>query len=327
MSTARRQAAPDVDGFINLNKAVGMTSMDVLRRIKGITGQRHKVGHGGTMDPLAHGVLPICFGQATRLMDYVTEGTKRYRVEVLLGVTTTTYDAEGEVVKTAPIEQLAHLTQEVVERALLPFIGTVQQTPPMYSAVKIQGQRLYKLARAGIEVERKSRTVELHDITILEFLPPKLVLDVECGRGVYMRSLAHDLGEALGCGGYVTELTRTQVGAFSLADGVTLEDLERANATDPAGWRQYLHPVDWVLRGLKSMAVGRAAEQCMRNGQSISLGRLGPEAAYLERFRAYSADGRFLALVQFERSDNAWRPIKVFHGLIPSPHAPAAVHP
>lgn len=301
-----------------------MTSMDVLRRIKAITGQRHKVGHGGTMDPLAHGILPICFGQATRLMDYVIEGAKAYRMEVHFGVTTTTYDAEGEVVKTAPVD---HLTQEMVERALPAYIGAIQQTPPMYSAIKVHGQRLYKLARAGVEVERQARTVEIHDIRIREFLPPKLVLDVECGRGVYMRSLAHDLGEALGCGGYVTDLARVQVGAFHLDNSLTLEDLERANVSDPAGWQQYLHPLDWVLRPLKSISVGRAAEQCLRNGQSISLGRLAPEAAYLEQFRAYSADGRFLALVRFDRSDNAWRPNKVFHSSAASPHAPISAAP
>jgi tRNA pseudouridine55 synthase len=324
VSGADRQNPSDVDGFVNLNKAPGMTSMDVLRRIKGITGQRHKVGHGGTMDPLAHGVLPICFGQATRLMDYVIEGAKAYRMEVHLGVTTTTYDAEGEVVKTAPVD---HLTREMVEQALPAFIGTVQQTPPMYSAIKIKGQRLYKLARAGIEVERQARTVELHDIQIREFQSPKLVLDVECGRGVYMRSLAHDLGESLGCGGYVTDLVRVHAGGFHLDSAVTLEDLERANATQPAGWQQHLYPVDWVLRGLKSISVGRSAEQCLRNGQSISLGRLAPEAAYLERFRAYSTDGRFLALVRFEPSDQAWRPIKVFHSTAPSPHAPVSAQP
>lgn len=321
MTGADRQKPPAVDGFVNLNKSAGMTSMDVLRRIKGITGQRHKVGHGGTMDPLAHGVLPICFGQATRLMDYVIEGSKGYRMEVQFGVTTSTYDAEGEVVKTAPA---GHVTREMVECALSAFIGTVQQTPPMYSAIKIKGQRLYKLARAGIEVDRQARTVELHDIQIRDFQPPKVVLDVECGRGVYMRSLAHDLGESLGCGGYVTDLARIHAGGFHLDSAVTLEDLERANTSEPTGWQQYLYSVDWVLRGLKSISVGRSAEQCLRNGQSISLGRLGPEAAYLERFRAYSTDGRFLALVRFEPSDQVWRPIKVFHSSAPSPHAPVS---
>ena len=186
------KASSAVSGFLNFYKPTGITSMDALRRIKAITGQRQKVGHAGTMDPLAHGVLPICFGQGTRLMDYVVGGTKRYRMEIKLGESTATYDAEGEVVKSGEVE---HITLDMVEAALPPFIGTVEQTPPMYSAIKVNGQRLYKLARAGIEVERKARTVGIHAIHVKDFSLSKLVLEVECGPGVYMRSLAHDLFE------------------------------------------------------------------------------------------------------------------------------------
>ncbi|MBM3942736.1 MAG: tRNA pseudouridine(55) synthase TruB [SAR202 cluster bacterium] len=315
---------PVYAGFINLNKAVEMTSMDALRRIKRITGQRQKVGHGGTMDPLAHGVLPICFGQGTRLMDYVIEGSKIYRMEVTLGITTTTYDAEGEVVKTA---EASGVTREHVQDALKPFLGSIQQLPPMYSAIKVQGQRLYKLARAGVEVERQARTVEIYDVQILELAHPRLVLEVQCGRGAYMRSLAHDLGEALGCGGYVTDLARVQCGNFHLDDAVTLEQLEQAQAESPTGWLRYLHPLDWVLRGLNSITVGKAAEQCLRHGQSINLGRLAQEAGYLERFRVYNSEGLFLALVRFDRSNNSWQPLKVFSATAPSPLAPATVRP
>ncbi|MEK7814590.1 MAG: tRNA pseudouridine(55) synthase TruB, partial [Chloroflexota bacterium] len=156
MARPETNTRPVSNGFVNLDKPPGITSMDVVRRVKRITGQRQKVGHGGTMDPLARGVLPICFGQATRLMDYVVEGTKRYLMEIKLGVATTTYDAEGQVTQTSDV---SGLTQEQVEAALPCFLGVIQQTPPMYSAIKVEGQRLYKLARAGIEVERKARTV------------------------------------------------------------------------------------------------------------------------------------------------------------------------
>ncbi len=166
-------------GFLNFYKPVGITSMDALRRIKAITGQRQKVGHAGTMDPLAHGVLPICFGQATRLMEHVVGGTKRYRVEIRLGETTATFDAEGEVVKSG---DASAVTLEAIESALPQFIGVVKQTPPMYSAIKVNGQRLYKLARAGIEVDREARTVEIYDIAIVDFDVPRLVVNVECGR-------------------------------------------------------------------------------------------------------------------------------------------------
>jgi tRNA pseudouridine55 synthase len=308
MAKSKNNARPLVNGFLNLYKPSGMTSMDALRQVKRITGQRQKVGHGGTMDPLARGILPVCFGQATRLMDYVVQGTKRYVMEIRLGVTTTTYDAEGDVVKT---RDTIGLTQELVEETLQSFVGAIEQTPPMYSAIKVHGQRLYKLARAGIEVERQARPVEVYNIRVVRCSFPSLVLDVESGRGAYMRSLAHDLGETLGCGGHVADLERLACGAFRAETALTPEQLEQA-AADPAGWQRYLLPVDWVLRDLRSISVGRQAEQYLRHGQSVSLGQPPREAGYLEQFRAYSSDGRFLAVVRFDRAANAWRPAKVF---------------
>jgi len=245
-----------VNGYINLFKPSGITSMDALRQIKRMTGQRKKVGHGGTIDPLARGVLPVCFGQATRLMDHIVGGVKRYRVEITLGVTTTTYDAEGEVVKTGDPQRL---TESMVEESLRPWIGRVKQTPPMYSAIKIDGKRLYKLARAGIEVEREARSVDIHDIRIIEFKSPKLVLEVDCGGGTYIRSLAHDVGEALGCGGHVADLVRLLCGGFPAEESVTLEQLEAAgDGLD--GWQEHLYPVDRVLRDLKSITSWQPAK-------------------------------------------------------------------
>ena len=321
MTASDDRRPPPVHGYLNFYKPVNMTSMDAVRRIKRITGQRKKVGHAGTMDPLAHGVLPICFGQGTRLMDYIIQGVKRYQTEVELGVSTSTYDAEGEVTKRG---EVSHLTREQVSDALQSFIGLIEQRPPMYSAVKVQGQRLYKLARAGIEVERKPRSVEIHDITLVDFSLPKITLDVECGKGVYIRSLAHDLGEALGCGGYVSSLVRLSCGGFDSADSVTLEQLEEANEADQSGWHHYLHPIDRALGALGSITVPPPAEKRLLQGQPISIGRQMPAAGYLEQFRAYAADGRFLALVSFDRSNNSWQPVKVFHNLGPSPYAPAS---
>ena len=291
--------------------------MDALRRVKRITGQR-KVGHCGTMDPLAHGVLPVCFGQATRLMEYVVGSPKRYMMKVKLGVTTTTFDAEGEVVET---REVSGLTRESVESAVQSFTGRIDQIPPMYSAIKVQGQRLYKLARAGIEVERKARPVEIYQIRIVDFSAPDLSLDVECGRGAYMRTLAADLGQLLGCGAHVADLVRLSCGGFHSGESATLESLEEA-ATEAEGWKQSLHPIDWVLKDLKSISVGRQAESYLRHGQSISLGGPMIDAGYLEPFRAYSSEGHFLALVRFDRPGNAWRPVKVFHTDSVSPLAP-----
>lgn len=311
---------PAVNGFINLYKPVGITSMEALRRVKRITGQRKKVGHGGTMDPLACGVLPVCFGQATRLMDYVVGGAKRYLMDVKLGETTTTYDSEGEITATRSIDGI---TRADIEAALEPFIGVIDQVPPMYSAVKVDGQRLYKLARKGIEVEREARSVEIHGIRLTRLELPNLALDVECGRGVYMRTLAHDLGEALGCGGYAAALERRSCAGFSADNGVTLEQLE-ADAQEPGGWRRHLHPVDWVVRDMKTVTVGPAAEKFLRNGQSVSLGRPNLNAGYLEQFRAYNTAGQFLALVRFDRAGNLWKPLKVFTPGARSPLAPAS---
>ncbi len=307
-----------INGFINLYKPTGITSMDALRRVKRITGQRQKVGHGGTMDPLARGVLPVCFGQATRLMDYVVGGAKRYVMDVTLGAATTTYDTEGEVVSTG---DASIVTRQAVDEALQAFVGVIQQTPPMYSAVKVGGQRLYKLARAGVEVEREARDVEVHSVRVVELDLPKLTLDVECGRGFYMRSLAHDLGEVLGCGGHVADLARLSCGGFLADDAVTLEQLEE-DAKAEVGWQDHLMPVDWMLRHLKSITVGRHAEEFLKNGQTVNLGRPEPNAGYLEQFRAYNSEGCFLGVVRYERSANSWRPVKVFRLTSPSPLAP-----
>ena len=313
-----KNGPPPKNGFVNLYKPVGITSMEALRQVKRITGQRNKVGHGGTMDPLARGVLPVCFGQATRLMDFVVGGRKRYKMEVALGVSTTTYDAEGETVSTRSVEGL---TRELIEEAIAPFVGLIDQMPPLYSALKVQGQRMYKLARAGIEVERNPRPVEIYDIRVVEFAPPALILEVDCGKGAYMRSLAHDLGQALGCGGHVADLVRLSSGRFHAEDSITPDQLQEATA-QPGGWEQHLHPIDWVLKDLRSVSVGKQAESFFRNGQAVSLGPQYIDAAYLEPFRAYSAEGRFLALVRFDRAANTWHPVKVFHIDTPSPFAP-----
>ena len=315
----RASAVVLAHGYINLYKPPGISSMDAVRQVKRLAGRRQKVGHAGTMDPLARGVLPVCFGQATRLMEFLINGVKQYRLEITLGATTSTYDAEGEVTRTG--DPLG-LTQAMVEQALSQFVGVIQQTPPMYSAVKVQGQRLYKLARAGIEVERAARSVEIHQIRIDECSLPTLRVTVDCGRGVYMRSLAHDLGQVLGCGGYVTDLERVYCGGFHAAEAITPEQLEALCATDPEQWRARLYPLDWALRDLQAVTFGPRAEQLLSHGQTVALGRLEPEASYLEQFRAYSEDGRCLALVRFDRSAHAWQPVKVFQLDTPSPLAP-----
>ena len=316
---------PTVNGFLNLYKPLGITSMDALRQVKRITGIRRKVGHAGTMDPLARGVLPVCFGQATRLMEYVVDGTKRYRMVVRLGATTQTYDSEGEP---TPLRDPGYVTSAMVTEACEAFIGSIDQKPPMFSAVKVDGQRLYKLARAGLEVEREARPVEIFGIELLDFNLPEITLDVECGRGVYMRSLAHDLGQALGCGGYVTDLERQYCAGFNSVDGITPSDLESAVSQSAGGnaWLDYIHPIDHPLRGFRAVKLGEAAERMIANGQAVSAGRIPFQGGYLEHFRAYGPDGRFIALVRYDLQENLWQPVKVFQMDVPSPFAADAVN-
>ena len=255
-----------VNGFLGLNKASGMTSMDVVRVVKRLTGMRKRVGHGGTLDPLAEGVLPICFGQGTRLMEYLINKTKEYSMTIRLGVETDTYDAEGVVVEE---RDASGITKEDVEIAIRSFRGTFLQKPPMHSALKKNGQRLYTLARKGVEVELEPRQVEVYSLTVESFEDCFVTIRVECGRGMYMRSLAHDLGQALGCGAHASNLIREKAGPFVLEETVTIEQLEEAS--ECGRWQQLLKPMDLPVLHLKSIVVGSGAEKYLRNGQPGSL--------------------------------------------------------
>ncbi|HEX5691816.1 MAG TPA: tRNA pseudouridine(55) synthase TruB, partial [Roseiflexaceae bacterium] len=210
-------------GFLNIDKPAGPTSHDVVARVRRIARQK-RVGHAGTLDPAATGVLVVGLGQATRLIEYVQDATsKRYHSVVFLGATTTTDDAEGEIIARAP---LPALDSQAIEAALAAFRGTILQVPPMFSALHHEGRRLHELARAGQIVERAARPVTIEQLHLLDWSPPLLTLDVVCGKGTYIRSLARDVGEALGCGGYLQALRRTAVGTFTVADAVSLETLE-----------------------------------------------------------------------------------------------------
>ncbi len=306
-------------GFLNLYKPVGMTSMAALRRVKHATGQRRKVGHAGTLDPLAEGVLPICFGQATRLMEDVVSSRKRYRMTMRLGAISSTYDAEGEIeeVKASP-----RFTREAIAGALVGFVGRIEQVPPMFSAIKVDGQRLYDLARSGQEVARTPRPVSVYEIHIDEIRDSLLRLTVDCGRGTYLRSLAHDVGQTLGCGAYVTELRRLRCGRFKAEDGVGLEELERVAAT--ADWRVHLHPIDWALQDWPATRVTAEQEVAIKNGQPIRLIADAPECDRAARWRAYGPDGVFLALLEYQSEAGRWQPRRVFQGSETSPYAPPA---
>ena len=314
---AVRGNEPSAHGFLNLYKPAGITSMEALRRVKRVAGQRKKVGHAGTLDPLAEGVLPICFGQATRLMEQVVSGRKRYRMAMRLGATSTTYDAEGDITEGSA---RVKLTRSEVAAALVNFVGRIEQVPPMYSAIKVDGRRLYELARSGKEVARAPRLAQVYEIHIDEIGFSFLRLTVDCGRGTYLRSIAHDLGQTLGCGAYVTELCRTRCGQFHADHSVSLKTLD--DSAGESDWRVHLQPVDWALRDYPALRVSGDQAAAIKQGRVIctDIDTLSIEAS--EMRRAYNPDGVFLALLEFQVETGCWQPRRVFQATDPSPYAP-----
>ena len=303
-------------GFLNIDKPRGMTSTDVVRRVKRAARMRRGVGHGGTLDPIATGVLIIGVGKATRLMDRILDGSKEYVAEIELGASTDTYDADGEVVSE---RDASGVSRADVETALTAFLGEIEQVPPMYSALKRNGKRLYELARQGIEVERKPRRVVVNDISLDDWRPPVAVVRVECGSGFYVRSLAHDLGESLGCGGHMRALIRSRVGPFRLEDALMLDDaitrlseVVDGNADSGADANTPLIPPDFALGDLRAMTVHARDARTIRNGGALPPGAgLSPEMPD-ERARVYAPDGAFIAIARFDHALRQWRPEKVF---------------
>ncbi len=305
-----------LDGIIVIDKPEGATSMDMVRLVKRVSRVK-RVGHAGTLDPLATGVLPVCLGQATRLMEEMVEGVKVYRGVVTLGASTDTYDADGTVTEQGDV---SGVTPAQLEALLPAYVGEIQQLPPMYSALKHEGKRLYELARVGVEVERPPRDVVVYSLKLVDWAPPRVTLEAECGRGFYMRTLAHDIGEQLGCHGYLSALQRERAGAFRLSDSVRPDELEESAADED--WERYLLPPDSAVVDLPSVAVEPSAERLLRNGQAVVLRSAGAYASHAERRRAYGRDGRFIGIVRFNRAQGEWRPEKVFNTREASPLGP-----
>jgi len=296
------------DGILNLDKPRGPTSHDVVDRIRALTGTR-RVGHAGTLDPSATGVLLVCVGRATRVAEYLMAGQKTYRARVRLGISTNTYDAEGQVTAKAPVE----VDSTRVETALARFRGTITQVPPIYSALKHKGTPLYRLARQGLDMDQfspKARQVEVFRLELTAWEPPECTVEVTCSPGTYVRTLAHDLGQALGCGAHLAGLTRLASGKFRLENGITLEEL--AHAATEGHWRDLLHPIDAALTRFKALHLDVDAARRLCSGQAISLppGEIGMGKSGLAR--AYGPARTFLALVAYDPAAQVWRPRKVF---------------
>ena len=267
------------------------------------------MGHGGTLDPVASGVLPVCVGRATKLMEYLINGVKDYLTEVELGVETNTYDALGDVVGR---QDASSVSSSDIESALPRFRGAILQVPPMFSALKKDGRRLYDLARAGVAIEREPRKVEVHDLDLIDWSPPVATLRIRCGRGFYVRSLAHDIGRMMGCGGHMKALVRQGTGTFRLADSASLEEVEeRAKAGD---WADMLNPPDVIIRHLRAAIVDSRAAELIAQARAIPPGLRIPASRPDEECRVYTADGAFLAILSFDASQGRWQPRRVFAG-------------
>lgn len=299
-------------GILNIDKPLEKTSHDIVDRVRELTGIR-RVGHAGTLDPLATGVLLVCVGRsATRIAEFLMGGPKAYRTDARLGVTTDTFDGEGEVVAESPVE----VDRGDVEEALEQFRGSIEQIPPMYSAVKHEGKPLYRLARRGVEVDRSARQVEIMSLALVGWNPPECTLEMTCSAGTYVRVLVHDLGQALGCGAYVTGLTRLASGKFRLEDAVTLDRF--AQMAKKGRWSELLSPIDDALADqFPALILNGDAAWRLCSGQAIETGE--KEAKDGGLVRVYGPEGHFLALASYDDDAGVWRPRKVFVSPYPRP--------
>ena len=289
-----------ISGVLVVDKPVGLTSHDVVQIIRKGTNIR-RAGHTGTLDPRASGVLVILIGPAVRLSEYVSASDKRYQAVVRLGTRTDTYDADGRVISTSPV----NITEQQFEDALKQFIGTIEQVPPPYSAVKIKGRKAYEMAREGEEVDLSPRTIQVYNLELLEWAPPEAVIDVYCSSGTYVRSLAHDLGETLGCGAHLVGLRRTKSGRFTLRDAVPLRKMREhfENGT----WYQLLIPAAEALSDWPAVELTSDQMEAVRHGHRVpgssNQGKLA---------RGISEQGELVALLEFDDTTNEWQPKKVF---------------
>lgn len=316
-----------MNGIIIVNKEKGFTSHDVVAKLRGIL-RFKKIGHTGTLDPDATGVLPVCVGKATRVCDLLTDKDKTYVAVVKLGVTTDTQDMTGQLLASADVS----VTEDQLRVVLKEFTGEIDQIPPMYSAIKVNGKKLYELARQGKEIERKARRVTIHNLFLREtaLQNDEFTIEVTCSKGTYIRSLCHDIGQRLGCGAAMQSLVRTRVGEFCLAEARTLSEIERLVRKSPSNGEDLLMPVDSVFKKYARCDVSGKAMKFLQNGNLVASGlcRYTPPAAGEqsdsvpervltasdgETVRMYGADGEFYALYRYDDGDNMYHNVKMFH--------------
>ncbi len=291
-----------MDGIINVNKPAGMTSHDVVSRLRRILNMK-KIGHTGTLDPDATGVLPMCVGKGTKLSDMLMSSEKQYRAELTLGISTDTQDSSGEVLKRCEVTA----DEELIRKTISEFVGDIEQIPPMYSAIKVDGKKLYELARDGVVVEREPRRVTIHNIEIksIDLCNNRVRLVVDCSKGTYIRTLCHDIGKSLGCGGHMSALMRTRSGRFVIEDAVSLDEIENRAAKGDFG---FITSLDDALAEYKKVILAERNAWRVRNGIKIRVAGLTEG----ETYRLFDEQGSFLALARQENDGVAI--LKAFFG-------------
>ena len=297
-----------IHGVINIHKEKGYTSHDVVAKLRGIVGQK-KIGHTGTLDPDATGVLPVCLGKATKLCDMLTDKNKTYETVMLLGKTTDTQDVSGEVLSEADTSQLS---EDMVQEAVLSFVGDYMQVPPMYSALKVNGKKLYELAREGIVIERKARPVTILDIQIIEMNLPRVRMEVSCSKGTYIRTLCNDIGEKLGCGGCMEELVRTRVSRFELKDSLTLDEVRTLK--EEGRLEDVLVPIDQMFDAYETVLLKEEYISLIYNGNVFFPKHMKNfvELTDGKMVRVYDNQGQFIAIYKFDKEKYLFRIEKMF---------------
>lgn len=294
-----------INGVIIIKKEKGFTSHDVVAKLRGIVKQK-KIGHTGTLDPEAEGVLPVCLGNATKLCDILTDKTKEYVAELLLGITTDTQDMTGRILE----EKEVMADEKQVEEVILSFLGSSFQIPPMYSALKINGKKLYELAREGKEVERKPRPIEIYELQILSIELPVVKFRVLCSKGTYIRSLCADIGEKLSCGGCMQSLMRTKAGEFSIENAHTLSEIEEKR--DQNLLHELVIPVDQLFPSYRKLTVKALGDRFLENGNVCPAELIDEKADDEEKVLLYHSSGVFYGIYTYEESSRLYKPYKMF---------------
>ena len=306
------------NGIINVYKEKGFTSFDVVAKMRGIFHQK-KIGHTGTLDPDAEGVLPLCFGKATKVCELLTEKNKEYKAVMLLGKVTDTQDISGKILE----EHEVHVTEAEVRDAVMSFLGDILQVPPMYSALKVNGQKLCDLAREGITVERKARPVTIHELEILEMNLPRVTMRVKCSKGTYIRTLCEDIGAKLGCGACMESLLRTRVSEFYIEDALKLSELEilvreSTEGIAPSQWHNglfsFVRSVDSVFLKYPSAVVTKEHYKLLYNGNRLIPSILKEELAEhrMHPVRIYDEEGHFIGIYEYDTDRENYKPVKLF---------------